>query len=220
MSTSSGESSGAPPPEQKQVLDSLAVVEEFRVARLADMVDIRNARDLVLKRQRAALVATRGDADPRVQALDVRIAVNRSALAILSTEAARARTPTPTAAANEWVLYGFVRGENGTGLAGLTVTLYIGRRRVKGLDCSASDADGRYLLRVPLGGKEATGVTVDAAGAKAAAANVSVRVLDAKEKCLYEHPDPVSVSPGTVTYLEMTVPAPAPTGKRGGRSKG
>jgi len=213
-SSRGGQKSGLP--EKQSIEDSLAAVDRFRVARLDDVAGIRAAREVVLSRQRAALAGTRGESDPSVQALDARIAANRAAAKAIATERVRARIPVPVASPEEWVLYGFVRDAEGAGLAGLTVALYVRRVRVEGLDCNATDADGYYLLRVPLGGKEVAGVTVDAAGKKAASREVAIHVLDAQEKCIHAYPDPVAVTPSGVTLLEMTVPTAS--GKRGRRA--
>ena len=113
------------------------------------------------------------------------------------------------------MLYGFVSDGQGARLGGLTVALSSGRKRIEAGGPSTTDAQGQYLLRVPLGGKGAHGLAAEAVGKKASAtasasasasaSEVTVSLLDAKDKSIYAYPDPVSVQAGTASYLEMAV---------------
>lgn len=207
---------------ERHATEAMTRIDAARAASWQLLARVRQARNVVLTRERARQAATLGADSAMVQAIDAQIAANRELAGHLALQARRAAQVVPAAGADEWVLYGNVHHADATPAAGATVALYVGGQRLGHLACDTTDGDGNYVLRVAMaifGGSVAAphiAVTSEAdaaaagAAARAAAPVVTVRILDGKGGCLAEATDKFVPKGGSADYLEVTLPAPPP----------
>jgi hypothetical protein len=150
--TSSNQNAIAPPSGNTTALQLLqqgwvANIDAQTEQQLKGLGQIRQARINQLQRQATALSAQKGATDPEVVSLQKSIQTQLALVSVLGVVGYQASTPAPTAPANGWILYGFVRDQNLQPAPKLTVYLVNEAKEwLRNYGYAFTDATGYFIL--------------------------------------------------------------------------
>jgi hypothetical protein len=187
----------------------LARFDPQRAQALSGLAGLRAARDTGYAREQQRLTLKYGANSPQVLALADKQSVNAGLRRDLAFETARAQTPAPSVAADDYVFHGFVRDAQGQGAAGLTVALYDANGNwLRELSYSCTDARGYFLLRLkhdaandpaaPKDSSKVSGDNVSQAIATQAVAYIYLR--DASGRVLQVEKEPLHPQLGQIDF--------------------
>jgi hypothetical protein len=168
----------------------IAGTDQARAGALTGFAVVSQAKQNILQREQTRLSLKLGPDHPRVAAVTAQIAVTQSLRGEVALETERANTDVPTPVTEGWVLYGYVRGLDNKGVAGLTVGLYDTQGnwvRVFGHACT--ETNGHFKLQVD-NIMEATG-------------QVQLRLLNSQGQCVYADQNLLTPAAGHVDYREI-----------------
>jgi len=193
-----------------QALDqSIAGADPARAVGLQDLHRVRAAKTTGMEREQARLSQKLGARDPRVLALNQRIESNRSFVRDLSIEIDHARTEAPVADENTWIVHGFVRDKDLTGVPNLTVAIYDEKGTwIQALGFACTDARGYFKLSFSRTDKtedsEKPTVSIAAvAGTATRGPEVFIHVLDKTGTHICIDKRPLTPQLGNVDYREI-----------------
>jgi hypothetical protein len=119
----------------------------LRAKGLERLAAVREGRRAGLERERRRLQASAGEDDPRLAAIDSRIAHDRALAGAARFEAGRARTKAPEAGEAEWIVHGRVLDRRLEPLADLLVTVHsAGGDVVDAFGRACTDEAGAFQL--------------------------------------------------------------------------
>jgi len=125
----------------------LSTADQERAATLERLQFVRQAKSTSLATEQSRLTLKYSADHPRVQALAARVALNQGLLSNLVAETGRARTEVPTVDESTWILHGYVRDQNGTAVANVTVALYDQKGgRIDSLSHACTNSDGYFRV--------------------------------------------------------------------------
>lgn len=169
--------------------------DQQRVAALERLQTMRKAKATSLNREQQRIAIKYGAEHPRSKALAARVELNRGFINDLVIEAIKAKVEIPIVDQATWVLHGFVRDRNRTGLPDLTVALFDGREHqgawLRDLGYACSDKQGYFKLTLrDFGGRDKP---------------VFLRVLNSQGATLYYDSQPLTPKGGQVDYREIII---------------
>lgn len=133
----------------KNVGEQFSNLDGERADELDALLLLRKAKDNTLTREYNRLLNVLGPNHPRSVRLLNKMDVNRSLMRDLAAEIVRARTSLPDASASSWILCGFVRDKNLSGMAKATVALYTPNgNEAKDLGTATTNEDGYFRFDV------------------------------------------------------------------------
>ncbi|HEY0546170.1 MAG TPA: hypothetical protein VGC91_12390 [Pyrinomonadaceae bacterium] len=175
---------------EKNLDDGIAGADAQRAEHLRNFQTAREAKANLYEREQARLTLKYGADHPRVLALSNKISVNRGIVNEVEQERVRAAVPVPDVDDQTFIVHGFVRDENGIGMANMTVAFY--------------DRDGRAVQRLGYDCTKATGYF------KISATDLGSTVFDRvylgvsqHGARIYNDTTTLTPQPGTVIYREI-----------------
>ncbi len=179
-----------------------------RATGLQDLHRVRAAKTKGMEREQARLGQKFGARDARVLALQQRIESDRGFVRDLAIEIDHARTEAPVADENTWIVHGFVRDKELTGIPNLTVAIFDEKgvwMREVGFACT--DARGYFKLSFSSArAGEGTSTFSPAAATTRAATRVPeffIHVLDKTGSHICIDKRPLTPQLGNVDYREI-----------------
>lgn len=125
----------------------IAGADPARAVGLQGLHRVRAAKTTGMEREQARLGQKLGARDPRVLALQQRIESNRDFVRDLAIEIDHARTEAPVADKDTWIVHGFVRDKELTGVPNLTVAIYDAKGTwIQALGFACTDERGYFKL--------------------------------------------------------------------------
>jgi len=158
-------------------------------------------------RELARLRTKWGDADPRVDSLETKLAMDRVRARQLGAELERASTPTVSPDDETWVLHGRVRDTELKGLPRRFVGLF-DAKGIKRFTVVQTDASGYFKLEASVAGWRKVATTLAAErGARKSGAEPALflHVLDARKRTVFEDTRPLVPHGGAADYLEIVL---------------
>jgi hypothetical protein len=192
---------------------SIDGADPARATGLQDLHRVRAAKIQGMEREQARLSQKLGPRDPRVLALNQRIELNRGFVRDLAIEIDHTRTEAPVADENTWIVHGFVRDKELTGIPNLTVAIYDEKGTwIQALGFACTNERGYFKLSFSSAkaGEETSSFTTTAAttvSATIAAATrspeVFIHVLDKSGTHICIDKRPLTPQLGNVDYREI-----------------
>lgn len=171
----------------------LTTADAHRAASFERLQSVRRSKATSLQREQARLNLKYGPDHPRVRAIANKVATNEGLRINVATEAVRARTEIPVVDEDTWVLHGYVRHVDGSGIQNLTVALYDAEGQwVQALGHACTAANGYFRL------ESTSDLLRDSLP-------VYVRVLTNQAQHLYADKRALRPTPGRVDYKEITI---------------
>ena len=205
----------------KYLNTGLEQADPVRLRGLTQLTRVREAKAVQLQREQTRLQAKLGADHLRVKALDVKFKANTDLLTDLRWGVSRAGTPAVKAEADTWILHGYVRKQDRTGVPDLTVSLFDDKNRwIEQLGYACTDANGYFILKykrdtvatemakehleLSSNIREAQVTTGAAATTTGTAARgIFIHVTDAKKATLYIDQNSLEPKLGEVVYREI-----------------
>ena len=191
------------------VVEAIDGADRARAKGLAELLDLHVARAEGLLQERE-LRRTLNEDDPRLQALDRRLALYDAAGRSLYLEAVRASTEPPAPDRNAWKVYGRVVAPNGdpiptpARLRGARVLLVDSMDRpLAGVGPVRLDESGAFLIEVALKRETPAGKA-----AAAAPPRVRLRVVNRADDEIARDDEALTPAAGTVAYREIILSSP------------
>ncbi|HKC64492.1 MAG TPA: hypothetical protein VKB86_12695 [Pyrinomonadaceae bacterium] len=187
--------------DKKITLDEIAqgigqglnTADEHRAASFEQLQSVRRAKATSLQREQARLNLKYGSDHPRVQAIANKVVINDGLRNNVATEVVRARTEIPVVDEHTWVLHGYVRHTDGSGIQNLTVALYDGDSQwVQALGHACTAANGYFRLE-------------NTSEFLRNSFPVYVHVLTSQVQHLYADKSALRPTPGRVDYKEIII---------------
>ena len=195
------------------VAEAIDGADRVRAKGLAGLLDLHVARAEGLLQERELRRSLNED-DPRLQALDRRLALYDAAGRSLYLEAVRASTEPPAPDPNAWKVYGRVVAPSGdpipspARLRGASVVLVDPRNRpLANVGPVRLDESGAFLIEVVLKRETPAGEA-----AAAAPPRVRLRVVDRADDEIARDDEALTPAAGTVEYREIILSSPRPAG--------
>ncbi|MBV9956931.1 MAG: hypothetical protein JO360_00865, partial [Acidobacteria bacterium] len=127
--------------------NGIAGADVQRAEHLKNFQTARAAKTNLYQREQARLTLKYGADHPRVVALSNKLSVNRGIINEVEQERVRAAVPVPDAGAQDFIVHGFVRDENGMSIINATVAFYDRRGlAVQLLGYACTNADGYFKI--------------------------------------------------------------------------
>jgi hypothetical protein len=178
-----------------QVSDLLEkTIVDFDHARAADLTEMNtvlNTKFAGLARDRARLATKLGASDPRVVALDNRLALYAQTTVGFASEIAASSVTPPSIDQTSWALHGNVLASSRAPISGVTVALYQNNAWINQLGFACTDVNGYFSILVKDAANVATGPFL-------------IGVVK-NGKILYMDNDPLTIQAGHVEYREIIV---------------
>jgi hypothetical protein len=188
---------------------SIDGADPARATGLQDLHRVRAAKTQGMEREQARLSQKLGARDPRVLALNQRIELNRGFVRDLAIEIDHARTEAPIADENTWIVHGFVRDKELTGIPNLTVAIYDENGTwIQALGFACTNERGYFKLSFSRTDKtedseKPTVSIAAAAGTATRGPEVFIHVLDKSGAHLHVDKRPLTPQLGNVDYREI-----------------
>jgi len=139
-------------PSKEDILDNVnnafTFLDEQRISGLEKMKALQATRNDSLEREKIRLLKKYGDFHPRVKKISDRLSYDQGLKIELANEIEKAKIKMPDFDINTWMVHGRVLNQEGTGLHGLTVSLYDENGNwIEVLGYACTDSRGYYAVR-------------------------------------------------------------------------
>ena len=189
----------------------IAGADPARATNLENLRRVRTAKTKGMEGEQARLGQKLGAGAPRVLALTQCIQSNRGLVRDLAIEIDHARTEPPVADKDTWIVHGFVRDKEVTGIPNLTVAIYDEKGTwIRRLGFACTDERGYFKLSFSRAGADTSTFATTAASTLSANATTTTRVpeffihvLDKTGTHICIDKRPLTPQLGNVDYREI-----------------
>lgn len=179
--------------------------DPFRTQALTGLRRLRVVKANIMAREEASLAKSLPPDHPSRVDLGKRLGLNEGLVRDLAVEIKRSQLAVPTVDEKTWVLHGYVRRRDLSGVPNLTVALYDQKgKRLQQLSYACTDPEGYFKLSYV--SEPASPKREFLAAAEKAMVRVFIHVLDKRQGQVYVDKRPLAPSLGRVDYREIFIP--------------
>jgi hypothetical protein len=187
----------------------IGAADPERASGLANLLRLTEARESGLRREYERLSKVLSPNDPRLDRLVLRLEAGEALRQEAGFEVSRSKAGVPAPEEGAWTLHGFVRGADEGGLDDKSVALYDARGARINESEAPIEADGRFLVRIPV---------PDTEQEKRPIREVFAHVIDARGRAIYRDPRGLRPEKGHISYLKIDLQAGTPSRPAPGRA--